>query len=182
MTVWAVLLSFVGAVNPLRRRRCLVVADPRQVPLGAAAALVVYVAFALVGATVRDALDVSTPNMRIAAALVLVVVGVHAVVAPLPAPHESVDDRTAWLVPVLFPVLLRPDLALVALAADRASGVLVVIASAVVALAAVLAWWSTAPTPLRASSVGWERGLGAVLGVATVVAAVRLLLDGVFAL
>jgi small neutral amino acid transporter SnatA (MarC family) len=181
MTVWAVLVCFLGAANPVRRRRCMVVAEARQVHLGAAAALVAYAVLALLGAAVRGALDVSTPNMRVAAALVLVVVGLHAVVAPLPAPHEAIDGRSAWLVPVLFPVLLRPDLALVAFAADRASGVLVVIAGALVALAAVVAWWSAGPTSTR-TSTAWERGVGAVFGVATVAAAVRLLLDGVFAL
>ena len=49
--------------------------------------------------------------------------------------------------------------------------------SASVALAAVAAWWCVgARTPAA------ERWLGAALGALTVVAAIRLLLDGVFAL
>jgi small neutral amino acid transporter SnatA (MarC family) len=181
MTVWAVLLAFVGAANPIRRRRCLSVADRRQVLMGAAAALVTYAVLALLGASVRDALDVSTPNVRVAAGLVLVIVGLHAVIAPLPAAQALTTARTGWLAPVLFPVLLRPDLALVAFAADRSSGVVTVGLSAGIALAAVVAWW-WAFSRERPTNAPWERGLGALLGVLTVIAAIRLLLDGVFAL
>lgn len=205
MTVWAVLLAFIGALNPFRRRRCLSVPDGRQVVAGASAALVAYALLAVVGASLRDALDVSTPNMRIAAGLVLVVVGLHAVVAPLPAPPAMVHGRAGWLAPVLFPALFRPDLALIAFAADRASGVLVVVVAAALALVALAAWWFALSPSSRSATTGvaqrdldqgtglpsdeggpargeWERPLGAVAGVVTVAAAVRLLLDGVFAL
>ena len=181
MTVWAVVLAFLGATNPIRRRRCLSVTDRRQVLVGAAAALLAYVGLALLGASIRDVLDVSTPNVRVAAGLVLVVVGLHAVVAPLPAAQETTTARNSWLVPVLFPVLLRPDLSLVAFAADRTSGVVTVCVSAGVALAAVVAWWSACSRE-QATTAIWERALGALLGVLTVIAAIRLLLDGVFAL
>ena len=177
MTVWAVLLVFAAAANPFRRRRCLSVPDGRQVIAGAAVAVAVYGALAVAGASLRDALDVSTPNMRVAAGLLLVVVGLHAVVAPLPAAPATIDARGGWLVPVLVPVMLRPDLALVAFAADRTSGVATVALSASVALAAVAAWWHVGTRTPAA-----ERWLGAALGALTVVAAVRLLLDGVFAL
>lgn len=177
MTVWAVLLAFTGAANPFRRRRCLSVPDRRQVIAGAAVAVVAYGALAVLGASLRQVLDVSTPNMRVAAGLVLVVVGLHAVVASLPDAPATVDGYRGWLVPVLLPVMLRPDLAIVAFAADRTSGVATVVLSAGVGVAAVAAWWH-----VGARTPAWERWLGATLGALTVVAAVRLLLDGVFAL
>ena len=197
MTVWAVVLAFLGAANPFRRRGCLSVLDQWQVLLGATAALVGYTLLALAGASLRDALDVSTPNLRVAAGLVLLVVGLHAVVAPLAPASPPVASRTGWLVPVLFPVLLRPDLALVAFAADRSSGVVTIVFSAAIALAAVTIWWLRFPPRSRSATSagaagnfdggnhahrGLERSMGAVLGVGTVVAAVRLMLDGVFAL
>lgn len=178
MTVWAVVLAFVGALDPFRRRGCL--AGPRRadVLLGAAAAGAAYVAVAVVAAGGREALDVSAPNARLAAALVLLAVGLHAIVTPLPTLPPDPAPR-AWLAPVCFPVLLRPDLALVALAADGAAGVGVVAAAAAAGLLATVAWWATGG---RAVAPRVERGLGAVAGALLVLAAVRLLLDGLFAI
>lgn len=178
MTVWAVVLAFVGALDPFRRRGCLTVPKRADVVLGAAVAGVAYVALAVAAATGRDALDVSAPNARLAAALVLVAVGLHAIIAPLPNLPPDPAPR-AWLAPVCFPVLLRPDLALVALAADGAAGIGVVAAGAVVGLVATVAWWATGG---RVVGPRVERGLGALTGALLVLAAVRLLLDGLFAI
>ena len=186
MTVWAVVSAYLGAANPFRRRRCLSVAGGRQVAMGAVVALVVYSILAIIGATLRDALDVSAPNARIAAGLVLMVVGLHAIVAPLPATQPSYGGRRGWLAPVLFPALLRPDLALVAFAADGSSGVLTVVIGVAIALTATFDWWLLVAVRSRKHGGidhgSWERSLGASLGVLTVVASVRLVLDGVFAL
>ena len=184
MTVWAVLVAVVAATNPFRRRVALDVRDLRTVLAGAGVAAAALGACALVGATVRDALDVSAPNARIAAGLVLAVVGLHAVVARIERPTDAAgspsDDRRAWLAPVAFPVLLRPDLALVALASE-AGDIAPVVGAVVLAFGLTAVWWRRA-AGATARPTAIERGLGAVLGAALVVAAVRLLLDGVFAL
>jgi small neutral amino acid transporter SnatA (MarC family) len=186
MTVWAVLAGVVGATNPFRRRTALDVARLRTVVAGAAAAAAALVACAVAGATLRGALDVSAPNARITAGLVLAVVGLHAVVARVeqPAPPAGGDDApAAWLVPVAFPALFRPDLALVAFASEAGDLVPVTVAVGT-AFALVALWWhvrtraGSLPAPVTAT----ERGLGALLGAVTVLAAIRLVLDGVFAL
>lgn len=178
MTVWAVLVAFTGALDPFRRRGCLSVTRRRDVVLGAVLAGTAYVAIAALGTTVREALDVSAPNARLAAGLVLLAVGLHAVITPLPR-LAVVDAPRAWLAPVAFPVLLRPDLALVALAADGAPSLASVVGAATLALALTVVWWDRAPAHVGARV---ERGLSAVLGALTVLAAVRLLLDGLFAI
>ena len=180
MTVWAVILAFVAASNPVRRRTCLSIQDTRSVAIGAALACVAYTVIAVVGVAARDALDVSAPNARVAAGLVLLTVGLHAVVAPLPAPQPTITTPTRWLVPVLFPVFLRPDLALVALAADRASDVASVVLAAVLGVGLVVWLWVRGGSSRRGGT--FERAVGAVLGAVTVLTAVRLLLDGVFAI
>ena len=177
MTIWAVVLVFVGALNPFRRRGALSVERAHDVVVGSVVALGVYVAISLVANGARDALDVSAPNARIAAGLVLLAVGLHATLAQLVV-YPLGATRRAWLVPVLFPVLLRPDLALVALAADGAAGVAIVSIAAALALGATAAWWATRG---NVASGRAERGLGAATGAVLVLAAVRLLLDGVFA-
>lgn len=179
MTTWAVVVAFVATLDPFRRRDALSVQHARDVRAGAALATVAYALLAVLGATARDALDVSAPNARLAAGLVLLVAGVHATVAR-PATHPTEPpSRTDWLVPVCFPVLLRPDLALVALAADGAASVATTVIAAALATAAAAAWWSLGPPDADRRLV---RGASAVLAVALVVAAVRLLLDGLFAL
>ncbi len=180
MTVWAVLVAFVGATNPFRRRTALSVPHIRTVVGGAVAALASYALVAIVGVNVRDTLDVSAPNARIAAGLVLVVVGLHALATAPPAPMLLDDDARAWLNPVWFPVLMRPDLAVVALAAHDAGGVASVVVAAAVAFGATAYWWN-ARGGSTATVTRVERALGALSGVALVLAAVRLLLDGVFA-
>jgi small neutral amino acid transporter SnatA (MarC family) len=178
MTVWAVVLAFAASTNAFRRRTALSVPRDRDVVAGAGAALATYVLLAVLGTTLRDTLDVSAPNARIAAGLVLIVTGLHAAVTAVPAPMPIEYGPRAWLSPAWFPVLLRPDLALVALAADNAGSVVAVVVGATLALAKTAAWWrhrggsSAAPTRV-------ERALSAFVGVALVVAAVRLLLDGV---
>ena len=180
MTVWAVVVAFVGATNPFRRRTALSVPHIRTVAGGAGAALASYALLAIAGANVRDTLDVSAPNARIAGGLVLVVVGLHALVTPPTAPMLMDHAARAWLNPVWFPVLMRPDLAVVALAAQDAGGVASVVVGAAVALGATVCWWN-ARRGSTATVTRVERALGAMSGVALVVAAVRLLLDGVFA-
>ena len=177
MTIWAVALAFVAALDPFRRRGALSVTRRADVVAGAALAGAGYVVLAALGTTVRDALDVSAPNARLAAGLVLLAVGLHSTVAALPA-FAPADAPRAWLVPVCFPVLLRPDLALVAFAADGAPAIGVVAVAAAVGLGATVAWWQTHGRPVGPRV---ERGLAHVLGVVLVVAAVRLVLDGLFA-
>jgi small neutral amino acid transporter SnatA (MarC family) len=186
MTVWAVLVGVLGATNPFRRRAALDVAHLHVAVIGAAVAAAALAGCAVAGATLRDALDVSAPNARIAAGLVLAVTGLHAVVARVeqPAPRaRAADGPSAWLVPVAFPSLFRPDLALVAFASETGDLAPVAVATAA-AFALAVAWWhrggrdSDPPAAVTAT----ERGLGALLAAAGVVAAIRLVLDGVFAL
>ena len=179
MTTWAVVVAFVATLDPFRRRDALSVTRARDVWAGGALAAVVYALVAVLGATTRDALDVSAPNARLAAGLVLVAAGVHATVRAPASFTTDAPTRTDWLVPVCFPVLLRPDLALVALAADGAVSVATIAGSAVLAVAVTGAWWSAAP---EAADRRVVRGASGVLSVALVVAAVRLLLDGLFAI
>jgi small neutral amino acid transporter SnatA (MarC family) len=181
MTLWAVVVIFVAGLNPIRTCRGIGDAPALAVALSASAAAVIYAVIAFVAATVRDDLDVSAPNARIAAGLVLIVVGLHALIAPLPKEPTGTDTAYPWLTPLLFPVWLRPDLALVALAAHGLPGIASVALGATIGLGVAALWWWLLRAR-RDTQPNIERAWGAVFGAAAVLAAVRLTLDGVFGL
>ncbi|MFN3215401.1 MAG: hypothetical protein ACE367_02780 [Acidimicrobiales bacterium] len=174
MTVLMAFLATMLAVNPPRRALEL---DPRPRPdaaaLGAAAVLAVVVVVAWVSDPLLSALDVSDPNWRIAAGLVLAARGlVDLVLAPKPFP-EGWSGRGEALIPVAFPVLLRPEVAAIGLAAGTDQGVVVAGAAAAVALAAAVAattWW-TKQAPARA--------VAGVISAAAAAVGITLMVQGV---
>src|SRR5690606_3288484 len=130
---------------------------------------------AAVSGPLLGALSVSAPNIQIAAGLVLLVRAT--VDAATPPGHEParLDGRWNALVPVAFPLLIRPEVALLALAAGAQLGVAraaAIAAPAYLAAAVALAVWRGART---------ARTVGVVLSVVGVAAAVDLVIDGVLA-
>lgn len=172
--VTAVLLV-VAAVNPVRRRYELP-EDRRQVALGSALTLSVLVALGLAGEQLLEALDITVPTFRVAVGLVLALVAAAELFRRLSGGGPAPDGHAGASVPVLFPVLLRPEVALVAVvvAADAGIGWLVV--GLLVALADVV-WWAE-----RIRTPRIDRALAAVLSVVAIVLAIDLIVDGVFAL
>jgi len=177
------LVALVLACNAPRRRTALSTDDTRTVAFGAAAMVVVVVVIAAVASPLLDALDVSAPNLRIGAGLVLAVVSAHDVVRRPPPAGAALAGTGAALVPVLFPVLLRPEVALLALAIGADHGVAFSALSGVVAMAAVVAWHAFAtPRAERAPVARVERGLGVLDAGLAAAAAVAIIADGVFAI
>jgi hypothetical protein len=123
----------------------------RTVGLATAVVAVPLAVLVLAADPIRDALQVSAPTLRIAAGLVLVVASLLQLLRPRPAPIDDLDRRGAALVPLAFPHLLRPELALVALAAGVDHGA--------VGLLAVLAAVGPLVPALRSAS-GYGRGVG----------------------
>ena len=176
MNVWIAALAVMAAVNPPRRRVALLEPTaPAIAVTGAAVAWLAIVFAAAVSGALLDALSVSAPNIQIAAGLVLLVRAM--VDVALPPGHETarLDGRWQWLVPVAFPLLIRPEVALLALTAGAELGVARAAAIAVpayLAAAAALAAWRGARS---------ARTVGVVLSVVGVAAAVDLVIDGVLA-
>jgi small neutral amino acid transporter SnatA (MarC family) len=183
MNVWLGLAALVVAVNAPRRRAALSVDDTRTVALGAALTAVTLVVFGAFATPLLGAMDVSAPNLRIGLGLVLAVVSVHDMVRRPPAAGATLEGWAAALVPVWFPVLLRPEVAMVALALGADHGIGVTAGAALLAMAIVVAWHAVAtPRGDGAAFFRVERGLGFVDSAVAAALALALAADGVFAI
>lgn len=186
----AVLLAALAAGNPPRRAATVPATAAARLAGAAAAAALPLVLLGVGAGAVLDALAVSRPTARVAAGLVLMAVGLVEVVRtarPLPDPDLGV------LVPLGFPLLLRPEVALVVLVAGADHGVGGGIAAVLVALAGTpLVARARRPAPGEAAApplpapvppatdpwsgaARWLAALGVLVGAG-------LLLDGILAL
>jgi small neutral amino acid transporter SnatA (MarC family) len=172
--VIAVLLVVV-AVNPVRRRSELP-SDLRQVAVGAGITFAAILALGLAGEPVLDALDITVPTFRVAVGLVLAILSVVDLIKALPPTGPVPAGLRGAVAPVFFPVLLRPEVGLVAVLVGADAGLGWLLMGAVLALLDPI-WWAE-----RTRNARLNRAFGAVLSVAAIVLAVDLLIDGVFAL
>lgn len=198
MTLSLFVLAALCAVNAPRSRSVLptdgdgwfgsadntgIRSRPKRLPValgGAGIALLILVPVAAFAEPLLDLVDISPATARIATGLLLVVTGILLVGWPLPSPEPSLPGRQAALVPVAFPTLLTPGLALLALtaSADHSAAVaLVVLAVALATLPGI------AMIPVRPPGSAQHRVLDgsarAIAGV-LVLAGFGLLFDGAF--
>ena len=183
MNVWLAVLALVLGSNPPRRRAALSTDDTTAVALGGALTALLFVVLAAVASPLIDALDVSAPNLRIAAGAVLAFVAVHDLVWRRPPAGAALPGRRAAIVPVFFPVLARPELGLLAMSIGADHGVLITAIAAVVAIATVAGWHAVAvQRPEQPVFDRVERGAGRAVAAVTVAVAVAITADGVFAI
>ncbi len=198
MTLSLFVLAAVCAVNAPRSRSVLPTdrgewfasADstestpgPNRLPVavaGAGLTLLVLVPIAAFAQPVLDLVDISPATVRIATGLLLAVTGILLVGWPMPMPEPSLPGRQAAVVPVAFPTLLTPGLALLALTASVDHSAPVALGVLAVALATLPA---VATIPVRPPGSAQHRvldgGARAVAGL-LVLAGFGLLFDGVF--
>lgn len=175
MTTALAALALLAAVNPPRRAAEL---DPRPRPsvglLAAVIAASVVVGAAAVSGPALDWLAVSAPTLRIGAGLVL---ALRAVVDLVRRPRPEPEALAGWgeaLYPIAVPVLVRPELVLLAMSAGADLGVGIagaLTALAVAAGAAAVVWW-----PVGRSS----RYVGVAVSAAAAAAGVAVAVSGVF--
>jgi len=169
------ILLLLVAVNPPRRRSELP-ADRQAVAAGAGLTLVVLVALGLAGEWLLEGLSISIPSFHVAVGLVLAIRSAIDLFTALPAAGEELPGRRAALAPVFFPVLFRPEVALVAVGVAVDAGRPTLVAAAVVAMAAVVGWCAL-PSNLR-----FDRAAGVAFSAGLMVLAIDRIVDGVFAL
>jgi small neutral amino acid transporter SnatA (MarC family) len=180
-------VAVIAAVNAPRRHRALSIDDrppsaQRAVAaLGAALLAVSIVFLAGVADALLDALDISAPNARIAAGLVVGVGGLAELVWRRPPAGPAPIGWRAAVVPVWFPILLRPEVGIAALTLGEDHGMAPSLITAGLAAGSVLAAVTLAPGPRSSGAEQREDALGRLCSAVQVTAAIALLLGGVFA-
>jgi small neutral amino acid transporter SnatA (MarC family) len=180
--LWALVL--VAALNPARA----VFGIPRTgrtpreslglAALGGALGGLLVCAAAALGPPLLDWLDVSDPSFRIAAGGVAAVGGITDLFRRAPPPEPALPGRLAALVPVAIPLVARPVLVVLALAAGADRGVLIAAGSmaiAVALLSGLTRWWSMEGP--RGRVLRWAARL---LAAGLIAGGVLLAVDGVF--
>lgn len=173
MNIWLVILLLVAAANPPRRRAEL----PKGVAVvaaGAALTLLALVGLGAAGDTILETLDISAPTFRVAVGMVLLVRGVIDLLLSPAEPGEELPGWRAAIAPVAFPVLFRPEIALVAISVAVDGGLGRMAFGAAIAMLLVVG----SVAGLRRFDRALSRGVSVVL----IVLAVDRLIDGVFAL
>jgi small neutral amino acid transporter SnatA (MarC family) len=171
------LLALFTAVNPFAVAVALWPRERRSLMAAAAAiACVCAIGSAAVSRPVLDGLDVTPGTFRVAAAVVLGIAGARWLVAG--APSVAAEGPSAGAgrvaVPLLFPVLVTPQLAIVSMSTGADHGTAVVVAGAAASL--VVAWVATIATKRHPG--GWTAGARLVAALAVAVA-LALAVDGV---
>lgn len=181
MTLTLLVLAAIAAANPLRA----VAAAPRADAVGpavvatAATAAAVVIAAALSDPAL-DALGVTVPSARIAAGFALVAVGLKDTFATPPGPEPGLAGWRAGLVPLMFPVVFSPALALLAIAGAADRGVSATVGAVVPALAVVALGILVAPRVHGNRHVAFLRATLSVSGIAAAGLGVLVILDGVY--
>jgi small neutral amino acid transporter SnatA (MarC family) len=180
-----VIVCFVFVVNPARALASVAPALLRTgrfvAMTGSATAAVLGIVLVLLHEPVLDLLSVSEPTFRLGAGLVIAAMGLRALVlAPEPWTEGLGGGRLVAFVPIAFPVLVTPELAVTAvdLGADEGTGIAIAGVLVAMALAAVLGTWprlaeERPPPP-------WLLPVGRVLGAGAVVFGVARAVSGVF--
>ncbi len=176
MSSTLIALAAVCAANPFRVAACAPTrADIRR----QAATVATLLSLAAVGLlavlseAILEALNVSGSSSRIAAGAAVLFVGIRDLFMQPPSPEPALEGWRAGVVPMAFPVLFNPALAILVISAgsERGAATAVGVIGAAILLVAVIVVGNVRGTYLRTATVGSS---GVVFGT-------LLLLNGVTA-
>jgi small neutral amino acid transporter SnatA (MarC family) len=176
-------LAFVSCVNPARIHGALPAPGTRGArvavtAVGVAIAFAVVAGLAGLGDALLDALDIDEASAQIAAGLVLLVAGGRDLLTRPPAAEPALPGWRAALVPVAVPLLLTPELVVLAIAGGADLGLVATGGAAALAIGAVVVA-ALAPRDLSPAA-SRVRGAGArLIAVVLVAVAVELTIDGI---
>jgi small neutral amino acid transporter SnatA (MarC family) len=181
---WLWVLVLVAALNPARAVFGIPRAgrSPRDslgvAALGGALGGLIVCAAAALGDPLLDWLDVSDPSFRIAAGAVAALGGIADLFRRPPSSEPALAGWRAALIPVAIPLVARPVLVVLALAAGTDRGVHVAaggMATGVAVLCGLTAYW-----PLEGPRGRVVRWGGRLLAAGLIAGGVILAVDGVF--
>lgn len=178
MSLTLLVIAAVAVVNAPRVRTALPRVETVLIAgVGAALTWAVLVPLAALADAAIDGAAVASSTLRMATGLVLVLQGGLAFVTGAPRAEPSLPGRRAALVPVAFPVLLTPGLALLTVsgALDRAGPQTVAVMAGALAMVPLIAFVRVTPVTLKVLD-----GLGRLTGAVLLLSGLALLMNGVF--
>lgn len=176
MTTALLVLGFLTALNPMRAAAAAPARDRPGIGLGTATATLAGITLAAALADpVLDLVGVTGASARIAAGIAMLAVALKDIAVAPPAPEPAFSGRLAALVPLAFPVLFTPAVALLAIAGSADRGVALVVSSSLPGLAAVVG------AVVVGGALGRRRAV-ALGGTAAAAVAAVTTLDGVYAI
>lgn len=176
MSAWFVVLSLAAALDPIRSTMACRAPAPgrrRVVAAGTAVTALVLIAVAAFGDAILSGLDITEESWRIAAGIVVGLAGVRTMMWPPPSPLPLDGYRRA-IVPFAFPLLIKPEVAVLAVLYGATES-MALTAAAILAAAALVGAAAAVPIGGGPVSVASSRLLGAAL----IVAAVALIVAGI---
>ena len=177
MSSTLIALAAVCAANPFRVAACAPT-DPDTRRQAATVATLLSLAavglLAVLSEPILDWLGVSGSSSRIAAGAAVLVVGIRDLLTQPPTPEPALDGRRAGIVPMVFPMILTPALAILAISAASERGAapaVGLIGAAILAVAATVV-----------ANIGGTHRRAAVVGSFGVLFGTLLLVNGVTAI
>lgn len=125
MSSTLIALAAISAANPFRVGACAPQStDTRRQAVVTAAAVTLVAVGALVALSnpILDLLGVSGSSSRIAAGVAVLVVGIRDLFVQPPSPEPALRGWLAGIVPMAFPAIFSPALAILAISAAEATG------------------------------------------------------------
>jgi len=176
MTGWFVFLVYFAAINPPRLRPHMGTGDERgrfaQLAVGAATVAGAGLVLVLAADRILDTLDITDETWRLAAGAVGLLVVARVVVAPRLGDMPVPDGL--GLVPIAFPLLFTPQLAVLAILFGATESFAVAWGWLVVGIAT-----AAATARLRHRRPGLWLALARLLGALLVALAIALLIAGI---
>ncbi|MDE0607621.1 MAG: hypothetical protein OXH78_10775 [Acidimicrobiaceae bacterium] len=159
MSPTLIALAAICAANPFRIAACAPASvDTRRkaVVVATASTLLAVGLFALLSDPILDFLNVSGSSSRIAAGVAVLVVGVRDLFVQPPSPEPALTGWRAGIMPMAFPTLFTPALAILTISAGsvRGAGTALGIIGGAILLVVLLVVANVRGTYWRAATVG----------------------------
>ncbi len=176
MSVWFVVLSALAAANPPRVAEVLSATplEDRERPLtvGASILALILIAVAGLGSQILDLLELTDETWRIATGAVAVLAGARVVVGWF-RPVPQLGRNAHSIVPVVFPVMLVPELVLLMVLYGATEGFQGTLVALAVAIGALRLWGRAEGGPVTRGSARFLGALLVVVGIGLLVAGIR---------
>ena len=176
MTLTLLVLAYLAAANPFRVAAATTEPPANKVLAVFAATFVAAVLLAtLIASPILDLVEVTGSSARIAAGIAVLAVALKDAIARPPSAEPGLTGAAHGAIPLAFPIMFSPAVALLAIAASENCGIGVALVGVIPALVVAVLLLAVAPLA-RARLYTSTVGLAGV-GVAGLVA-----LDGVYAI